>query len=246
MAVIVRPLIVVVVVGLLYARKRFCSKEVARETVKKGLVRASTRRSLVTLKGTARASRTSKRANLGEEETKENKATTQAAKAATEQRLRDAHAYLLSNTFFALFFCYPSFCQLCMASLQCTPSLSHSANEHGEFTVLLADDRVSCENQDHDLIQNLSGILIALVGFGAPLFCAVFLKLKYRQASASDFQFTTNGLIAHQLSLAGGAEEAKLLVRDICKLMSVDVRSLCGTNSADSIFAQVSEALSEY
>jgi hypothetical protein len=231
MAVIVRPLIVVVVVGLLYARKRFCSKEVARETVKRGLVRASTGRSLVTLKGTARASRTSKRANLGEEET----------------HAEDAHAYLLSNTFFALFFCYPSFCQLCMASLQCTPSLSHSANEsQGEFTVLLADDRVSCENQDHDLIQNLSGILIALVGFGAPLFCAVFLKLKYMQASASDFNFTTNGLIAHQLSLAGGAEEAKLLVRDICKLMSVDVRSLCGTNSADSIFAQVSEALSEY
>jgi hypothetical protein len=125
----------------------------------------------------------------------------------------NAKQEMLGNIFFALFLCYPSFCQVCMASLQCTPSLSANANDNGEFTVLLVNDRVSCENLDHDLIQMLSGIGIILVGFGAPLFCACFLKLKYRQSM--DFNEETNSLIAHQLALEGGADEAKLLVRDI-------------------------------
>ena len=136
--------------------------------------------------------------------------------AAKKGQKRDAQQDLLSNVFLALFFCYPSFCEVCMASLQCTPDISpKSAGKQAEFTVLLVNDRVSCETTDHDTIQYLSMACIFLVGFGVPTACALFLKSQYAKEKAQDFNEETNILVADQLGLAGGASEAKYLVRDI-------------------------------
>eukprot|EP01052_Picozoa_sp_SAG31_P024895 SAG31_NODE_2149_length_6331_cov_3.422657_2_plen_1496_part_00 len=129
-----------------------------------------------------------------------------------EHAKKQARQDLYGNVFFVLFLCYPALVRLSLAAWQCSPSLSAEA----ELTILLADDRVSCEDWDHDIIQYLSLLLIVVVAIGMPIGFAAQLWRAYRALPAPD----EAGLerlktAADELGLSG-VDEAVALFRNVC------------------------------
>ena len=73
----------------------------------------------------------------------------------------------------------PSICNTLFASFICKPVFDgHS--------VLEADDRVMCEDDEHVALQNVSKVLIALVACGVPIGVAAFLHRANRSRPAID------------------------------------------------------------
>jgi hypothetical protein len=127
---------------------------------------------------------------------------------AKKQALQD----LYGHVFLAVFLCYPALVRLSLAAWQCSPSLSTAV----ELTILLADDRVSCEDWDHDIIQYLSLLLIIVVAIGMPIGFAVQLRRAYKalpepNEAALDRLKTAAG----ELGLAS-VDEAAALFRNVC------------------------------
>lgn len=116
----------------------------------------------------------------------------------------------LSYGFFAFFICFPALCQFCFGTLQCSPSLL----EKRQFSVLLADDRVSCEDETHQIYVLCSVVILIVVGFGSPIGIAVFLTLEYKRVPK--YSSESYDKVARQLKLPGmGTPKGVLAARDM-------------------------------
>eukprot|EP01043_Picozoa_sp_COSAG02_P028780 COSAG02_NODE_1761_length_11029_cov_46.691034_2_plen_1633_part_00 len=92
-----------------------------------------------------------------------------------------SHAFV--NLFFVLFFCYPRVCTYSFGAWICrTVQL-----EPSQQSVLLADDRILCEDPTHRTFQYVSLLLIVIVAFGVPVGSAILqIRAKGRQAPISE------------------------------------------------------------
>ena len=95
----------------------------------------------------------------------------------------EARKNMLSNGFFALFLAFPGLIRASFASWQCSANLSDTAVD---FTVLLADDRESCEDFSHDVLQYLSAFFILVVGLGLPLGSIWLLRRTYAHVAEEE------------------------------------------------------------
>jgi hypothetical protein len=85
-----------------------------------------------------------------------------------------------------------------------------------ELTILLADDRVSCEDWDHDIIQYLSLLLIIVVAIGMPIGFAVQLWCAYKALPDPDeAALDRHKTAAGELGLTS-VDEATALFRNVC------------------------------
>jgi hypothetical protein len=121
----------------------------------------------------------------------------------------EARKNMLSNGFFALFLAFPGLIRASFASWQCSANLSDTAVD---FTVLLADDRESCEDFSHDVLQYLSAFFILVVGLGLPLGSVWLLRRTY--AHVAEEEPATYERIARELGLKR-SDVARALCRDI-------------------------------
>ena len=119
-----------------------------------------------------------------------------------------AKSQAYDNLLFVMFICYPALCQICFSSWQCTLSLFPDQ----EYTILQADDRVSCENPSHDILQYISVAIIGVIGFGVPVCCAISIKIAYKRAPK--YVDNTYKQIAQDLQLKD-KKTAKKLVNNI-------------------------------
>eukprot|EP01047_Picozoa_sp_COSAG01_P065308 COSAG01_NODE_8800_length_2655_cov_2.794210_2_plen_714_part_01 len=106
----------------------------------------------------------------------------QKLRAAREARAAaTSHAFV--NLFFVLFFCYPRVCTYSFGAWICrTVQL-----EPSQQSVLLADDRILCEDPTHKIFQYVSLLLIATVAFGVPVGSAILqIRAKGRQDPISE------------------------------------------------------------
>jgi hypothetical protein len=100
---------------------------------------------------------------------------------------------LISHAFFAIFFCYPTICIVSFASFICrklTP----------EISVLGQDDSVICEDPSHRAIQIASGVIIAVIAFGLPVFFG-FILIR----AARNYRYDFN--VAHETIVARVAKD---------------------------------------
>jgi len=104
-----------------------------------------------------------------------------------------------------MFICYPALCQICFSSWQCTLSLFPDQ----EYTILQADDRVSCENPSHDILQYISVAIIIVIGFGTPVGCAISIYRAYKRAPK--YADNTYKQIAQDLKLKNKKAAQKLV-----------------------------------
>jgi len=96
---------------------------------------------------------------------------------------QQAAVTLTAHSFIVVFFCYPRICSYCFAvfiyrTVQLDPRVS----------VLLADDRILYEDEDHLIYKVVSIFTIGLVAIGAPVWAAVVLyreraRIKVRPAT---------------------------------------------------------------
>eukprot|EP01052_Picozoa_sp_SAG31_P064407 SAG31_NODE_23268_length_507_cov_1.551471_1_plen_125_part_01 len=101
-------------------------------------------------------------------------------------------------------------CRLSLSSWQCTESLSSDPST--PWSILLADDRVLCEDPAHDTLQYISVAIIILVGFCLPLSLALYVRHAYGQVTGIEDAVAEQ--IATELGLQNAAA-AKALNRDV-------------------------------
>ena len=118
---------------------------------------------------------------------------------------RGARSQAQDNLFFVMFICYPALCQICFSAWQCTLSLFPDQ----EYTILQADDRVSCENPSHDILQYISVAIIGVIGFGVPVCCAISIYRAYKRAPK--YADNTYKQIAQDLKLQNKKAAKKLV-----------------------------------
>ena len=118
---------------------------------------------------------------------------------------KGAKSQALDSFFFVMFICYPALCQICFSAWQCTLSLFPDQ----EYTILQADDRVSCENPSHDILQYLSVAIIIVIGFGVPVGCAIIIYRAYKRAPK--YADNTYEQIAQDLKLKDTKTAQKLV-----------------------------------
>lgn len=74
----------------------------------------------------------------------------------------------------AIFFCYPTICIVSFAAFICRPMTPSNS-------ILEADDSIICENSSHRALQIVSGVVIAAVAIGIPLYFSYTLITSARQ-----------------------------------------------------------------
>eukprot|EP01046_Picozoa_sp_COSAG06_P039020 COSAG06_NODE_4562_length_4142_cov_30.248330_1_plen_913_part_10 len=118
--------------------------------------------------------------------------------------LDNARKHLAGNLFFIVFVCYPRVCQVSFNAWICRRVLPN-------LRVLVADDRVACENGAHVIYQGLSLVVIVVIALGVPV---VALMVLYRERQAQPTIPDSLKLRAAE-SLAITPEEAEFAVNDI-------------------------------
>lgn len=120
---------------------------------------------------------------------------------------QQAAATLTAHSFVVVFFCYPRICSYCFAVF-----IYHTVQLEPRVSVLLADDRVLYEDEDHWIYKILSVSIIGLVAVGAPVWAAVVL---YRERARIEEQPTT--VVKARVSQVFGisSEEAGAAIQDI-------------------------------
>eukprot|EP01052_Picozoa_sp_SAG31_P026173 SAG31_NODE_2353_length_5881_cov_20.405742_2_plen_808_part_01 len=131
----------------------------------------------------------------------------------TEQNNTKVKADSRGYAFFVLFILYPMLCRVSLDAWNCTsPSMSPTL----EYTVLVADDRVSCESGGHDLIQYLSVAVIVSIGVAVPVCLCVLVyrsivDIRNSQGQEEDgFTREVYSKIAFELGLEDATSAAKL------------------------------------
>ena len=85
----------------------------------------------------------------------------------------------MQRLFFVVFLCYPSVCKVVFSTFNCiavTPEDATAAR-----SVLVDDDRVMCEDADHQWIQQWSKLVIVIVAVGVPVFFGCWIAVKARR-----------------------------------------------------------------
>jgi hypothetical protein len=121
----------------------------------------------------------------------------------------EAGVHLTGNVFFIVFFCYPKICNFSFAVFICR--IVHTMPE--TVSVLVADDRVMCEDPTHTAFKLVSVILIGAVAFGVPCATAFFLRrdAMSRQKRGVDDSLKREVAEAFQMPL----DEAEIAVNDV-------------------------------
>jgi len=115
-----------------------------------------------------------------------------------------ARKHLAGNVFFIVFVCYPRVCQVSFNAWICRRVLP-------DLRILVADDRVACENGTHVIYQALSLFVLVLVALGVPVAAMIVL---YRERNAQPTVAESLKLRAAE-ALAITLEEAEFAVNEI-------------------------------
>ena len=111
------------------------------------------------------------------------------------------------HVFFAVFFVYPTICNVLFASWNCRKI-------GPDQTLLLDDDRIFCENDSHDMLQAISLVLIVAFAFGTPVVLVFVLRNRRAQYKAQADQH--EGLvIAVEQELKLTRDKAEVITRDV-------------------------------
>eukprot|EP01047_Picozoa_sp_COSAG01_P022312 COSAG01_NODE_1320_length_10740_cov_34.039094_2_plen_1697_part_00 len=119
---------------------------------------------------------------------------------------KTAHDHAIGNSFFVLFFCYPAVCNTAFSAFICD-------DVDGSTSVLVADDRVLCEDDGHEVLQVASLIVIAIVGFGVPFIALVVLWKVNRERRSRQVDHLLLSKLGEELCI--GNLSAKNFVADL-------------------------------
>jgi hypothetical protein len=103
------------------------------------------------------------------------------SRAAREARAAAA-THFSGNLFFVLFFSYPRVCNYSFASFIC-----RRVQIEPPQSVLVADDRVLCEDEIHSIFKSASLVLIVVIALGVPVVAAIAqLRAKRREEAVPE------------------------------------------------------------
>ena len=113
-----------------------------------------------------------------------------------------------SNTFFAVFFCYPTICVISFAAFICKQM-------NPDDSVLEMDDAVMCEDPGHRAMQWASLAVIIVVAFGLPVLLLVTLVKKTTKYDTEMKGKNAETAKRMAVELDVSVEAAEFVIRDI-------------------------------
>ena len=117
----------------------------------------------------------------------------------------DAGKNFKGSCFFIAFFCYPKMCNFSFATFICRKVTE-------ETSILIADDRMLCEDPAHVLFKYGSIAIIVLVAAGVPIATAIFLRRDAMSRKDRGVSDTLRREVAAQWQVS--LDEAEIAVND--------------------------------